>query len=74
MHSRMGCAAGHAPWKEAALDIQKHYMLQVFPGLQHWLGPSSLLLQEELSEKHLSDFNFFLLKYPINCTLKSVYD
>lgn len=73
-HAGMVCAAARAPWKEAASDIQKHYMMQVFPGLQHWLSPSSPLLQEELSEKHLSDFNFFLLKYPITCTLKSLYD
>lgn len=68
-------AAEHAPWKESSLGHPKApHMLPVFPGLQCWLSLSSLLLQEEISEKHLLDFNFFLFRCPVTLTLKSLCD
>lgn len=61
---------GKQPW---TFESATHTLL-VFPGLQCWLSPSSLLLQEEISEKHLLDFNFFLFRCPVTLTLKSLHD
>lgn len=57
------------PWTSQSAT----HMLPVFSGLQCWLSPSSLLLQEEISEKHLLDFNFFLCRCPVTLTLKSLH-
>lgn len=58
------------PWTSESAT----HTLLVFPGLQCWLSPSSLLLQEAIREKHLLDFNFFLFRCPITLTLKSLHD